>query len=143
MKGLALIVCIGLLLLPGTSMGKVSFEPSCGVDTEKVIKNFAKKEFPNLERVDFSFPVFANDLMCGKDEHMANIAAIVTVDPRRAYHYGIFHIHFSSSGEINSAAAILPWKLITGELNDKALHDDWCNFIRSVYSQELKKQECM
>ena len=118
---------------------RVSFEPICGVSTDTILKNLAKFELPQ-EKIFNAFPIAGNDVMCGTDEHMLNIAIIATIEPGK-YFYGIFHVHFSQTGEIISSAPVLPMKKLS-DLDDPFITNKWCDFIRIVYPKELGKQGC-
>ena len=69
---------------------------------------------------------------------MANVVVLTRRGDGQAV-YGIFHIHFSENGKLESAAA---FKDFTVFYTQQEWKNEWCNIIRSVYPQELNEQGC-
>lgn len=114
----------------------------CGVDTDKILDDFSKIEFPyrNLSPL-LLFAI--NDVMCrDKNEpaNMANMAAIIPLSDNKML-FGIFHIHFNNNGNIiGQPSAIFDWLLVPNDSNIP--QREWCNLIKLVYPEEINKWPC-
>ncbi len=76
-------------------------------------------------------------LMFEKRECMANMTIVIHEDGMRS-RAGIFHVHFSRHGK-----AIIRYQVSWDNLEDiNGWKTPWCDFIRSVYPNELEEQGC-
>lgn len=78
--------------------------------------------------------------MCREKENMANIAMVVFDKKLMEYFYAILHVHFNDDGGlIGTPGSMVNWKSTKNEDDWK---NEWCNFIGTVYPEEIIQQGC-
>lgn len=112
--------------------------------------SFAVTEFVNKhssEKSTIIYIVAMNDISYRADDSvcMADILVRTIVSQEKSY-YGIFHIHhtpyFRNEGIVwvpTEGTTSYGWSIFTSEGVMKA---SWCDFINSVYPDEVKKYGC-
>lgn len=147
LKILALALILGVLTA-GSAVAHETESPvsQCHRAMTMAAVTFAKNEFaaqeeePSIDSPAIIVTIPAhNDIFCQGPEYMANVVIVAEPESHKAF-YGIFHIHFSADGTLQSAAGVSKeWHNMQRPDGWKA---SWCDFIKSVYPNELKEQGC-
>lgn len=124
-----------------------SYETRCLESLAAAAKEFVMKDYQPPRLIAISI-MAANDIHCQEPESMANIIIAVMFSPTKKsssrFYYNLFHIHFSTSGQLISASYNNDLRWLPLEKAD-GWKDQWCDFLQNSierYRDELAAQGC-